>query len=214
MELSGAFAVCRREFGRASAQQLEGLRTLMAGASLSGSTLQPVTAPGVSNGDGGNDTSQRGSGKPGGPDSRGPAIAGQQQSQQSQLSTQPLCTATTSTNTATSSGLYEPVQPLLPLPATATGPAELLAMMAAVLAYYGLSCRRLSDTAAMAVSHHLVTAFSARFRSRLTSVMLGLPGDAVAGMLVEDGACAAQRATLQERKDLLEHALRVMRAAG
>lgn len=38
-------------------------------------------------------------------------------------------------------------------------------MMAAALAYYALSCRRLSDTVSMSVMHHLVSAFTARFRS-------------------------------------------------
>lgn len=50
-------------------------------------------------------------------------------------------------------------------------------------------------------------------RSRLSTALLNLSSDAVASMLVEDEASAARRASLTARKDMLEAAMKVMRAA-
>lgn len=50
-------------------------------------------------------------------------------------------------------------------------------------------------------------------RSRLATALLNLSSDSVASMLVEDEASAARRASLKARKDMLEQAMKVMRAA-
>lgn len=151
MELSGTlFAVSRREFSRASNQHLEGLRMLLstsftgaAAVGSTGSTPQgsPVmeaagSTPAAHSGDGSNSNSRL----------MPLAVSGQMHA-----------------------GLYDAALAsqgiVLPaIPATATGTPELLSMMAAVLTYYSLACRRLSDTVSMSIMHHLVTAFTTRFR--------------------------------------------------
>jgi hypothetical protein len=50
-------------------------------------------------------------------------------------------------------------------------------------------------------------------RSRLATALLNLSSESVASMLVEDEASAARRASLTARKDMLEQAMKVMRAA-
>lgn len=111
-------------------------------------------------------------------------------------------------------GLYDPGVTLSPIPATATGPAELLSMMAVVLTYYGISVRRLTDTVSMSIMHHLINSFTKQFRSRLASKLLSLSADSVGALLVEDAQSAAKRAALKGQKDMLEQALKVMRAAA
>jgi hypothetical protein len=144
MEMSGTlFAVSRREFSRASNQHLEGLRMLLAtsftAAASSGSTPQgsPVT------------------------ETAGTAPAGN--------SCDPNRLLPVAVSGQMHAGLYDTALAnqgiVLPaIPATATGTPELLSMMAASLTYYSLACRRLSDTVSMSVMHHLVTAFTTRFR--------------------------------------------------
>lgn len=150
MELSGTlFAVSRREFSRASNQHLEGLRMLLATSFTAGSTANspqgsPVTeaggnpATGSSNGSSGPVASTR----------MLPAVAMSGQMHAGLYDT-----------ALASQGIVLP-----PIPATATGTPELLSMMAAALTYYCLACRRLSDTVSMSIMHHLVTAFTTRFR--------------------------------------------------
>lgn len=114
------------------------------------------------------------------------------------------------------SRLYEPAPGavLSAIPATATGPSELLSMMAVVLTYYGISTRRLSDTVSLSVIHHLVNSFTSKFRARLAAQLLSLPAASVAAMLVEDAASAARRGALASQRDMLEQALKVIRAAA
>lgn len=50
-------------------------------------------------------------------------------------------------------------------------------------------------------------------RSRLATALLNLSSESVGSMLVEDEASAARRASLTARKDMLEQAMKVMRAA-
>lgn len=50
-------------------------------------------------------------------------------------------------------------------------------------------------------------------RSRLATALLSLSSESVAAMLVEDEQSAARRAALTARRDLLEQAMKVMRAA-
>jgi hypothetical protein len=50
-------------------------------------------------------------------------------------------------------------------------------------------------------------------RSRLAAALLSLSSESVASLLVEDEASAARRASLTARRDMLEAALKVMRAA-
>jgi hypothetical protein len=195
MELSGAFAVCRREFSRASNQHLEGLRTLItaAGSSPAAQPGNAAAADGAAAGEraakasGGSSikrrtTSEHGAG----------AVGSQQQV----------------------AGLYEPPTLLAPIPATATGPGELLSMMSVVLTYFGISCRRLADTVSMSIMHHLIGSFNSKFRARLAGQLLSLSSEAVGALLVEEPACAARRAALKQKKDLLEQAMKLMRAAG
>lgn len=140
MEMSGTlFAVGRREFSRASSQHLEGLRML-----LSSSTAAP-SVPATST-------------------MQGHAAAADLNGLRSSTLT-PMTAAQGQMHT----GLYDAALVnqgivLPPIPATATGTPELLSMMAAALSYYALACRRLSDTVSMSVMHHLVTAFTTRFR--------------------------------------------------
>jgi hypothetical protein len=188
MELSGAFAVCRREFSRASNQHLEGLRTLITAAG-SNPALQPGTAAAA-------DTPAA---------AEGAAKAGSSSIKRwgnSESGTQQV------------SGLYEPPTLLAPIPATATGPGELLSMMSVVLTYFGISCRRLADTVSMSIMHHLIGSFNSKFRARLAGQLLSLSSEAVGALLVEEPACAARRAALKQKKDLLEQAMKLMRAAG
>jgi len=139
MEMSGTlFAVGRREFSRASSQHLEGLRMLLS----SSTAAPPVPATGTTQGHAAADTNGLRS------------------------STLTLMTAAQG---QMHTGLYDAALAsqgivLPPIPATATGTPELLSMMAAALSYYALACRRLSDTVSMSVMHHLVTAFTTRFR--------------------------------------------------
>jgi hypothetical protein len=149
MEMSGTlFAVSRREFARASSQHLEGLRMLLA-TSFAG----PAAAAGSAS-----STPQA---SPGG-DAAGSMHTGGDGSSSSKL-------GPVAASGQTHAGLYDAALAsqgiVLPaIPATATGTPELLSMMAAALTYYSLACRRLSDTVSMAVMHHLVTAFTTRFR--------------------------------------------------
>jgi hypothetical protein len=186
MELSGAFAVCRREFSRASNQHLEGLRTLITAA---GSNLQPGTAAAADAPAAAEGAAKAGSGSI---KRRGNSESGTQQV----------------------SGLYEPPTLLAPIPATATGPGKLLSMMSVVLTYFGISCRRLADTVSMSIMHHLIGSFNSKFRARLAGQLLSLSSEAVGALLVEEPACAARRAALKQKKDLLEQAMKLMRAAG
>lgn len=152
MELSGTlFAVSRREFSRASNQHLEGLRMLLATSFTAGSTAtspqgSPVTEaggiPAPAHG------SSDGSNGPAASTRMLPAVAMSGQMHAGLYDT-----------ALASQGIVLP-----PIPATATGTPELLSMMAAALTYYSLACRRLSDTVSMSIMHHLVTAFTTRFR--------------------------------------------------
>jgi hypothetical protein len=148
MEMSGTlFAVSRREFARASSQHLEGLRMLLAtsftgAAAAAGSASSTPQASPTGDAAGSSHTGGNGSSSKLGP----VAASGQMHA-----------------------GLYDAALAsqgiVLPaIPATATGTPELLSMMAAALTYYSLACRRLSDTVSMAIMHHLVTAFTTRFR--------------------------------------------------
>lgn len=150
MELSGTlFAVSRREFSRASSQHLESLRMLLA-SNFSSSAVPAIG--GASSGSCATHTH---------PD----ALSSEHATVRSSTSSHPALPAAASGH----AGLYDRALAnqgivLPPIPATATGTPELLSMMAAALTYYSLACRRLSDTVSMSIMHHLVTAFTTRFR--------------------------------------------------
>lgn len=149
MELSGTlFAVSRREFSRASSQHLEGLRMLLATSFTGPSCASTAASPAA------------------GSNSQGDAAAGAPAGDAAGNNPRLLPVAVSGQMHA---GLYDAALAsqgiVLPaIPATATGTPELLSMMAAALTYYSLACRRLSDTVSMSVMHHLVTAFTTRFR--------------------------------------------------
>jgi hypothetical protein len=153
MELSGTlFAVSRREFSRASNQHLEGLRMLLATSftAAAGSTgTSPQGSPVIETHHGSSGDGSSSSSGPGAGTTRVlPAVAMSGQMHAGLYDT-----------ALASQGIVLP-----PIPATATGTPELLSMMAAALTYYSLACRRLSDTVSMSIMHHLVTAFTTRFR--------------------------------------------------
>lgn len=155
MELSGTlFAVSRREFSRASSQHLEGLRMLLA-TSFSGPSANTAAS-----------TASTPQGSPLGEAAAAGTPAGGAGEPAGHNPSRLLPVAVSGQMHA---GLYDAALAsqgiVLPaVPATATGTPELLSMMAASLTYYSLACRRLSDTVSMSVMHHLVTAFTTRFR--------------------------------------------------
>lgn len=208
MELAGAFAVCRREFSRASNQHLEGLRTLISAASTNSALLAG------SNGSSNSAITPAGDGSSGADASKAGSYFAADGGSRKRLSEAASSAAAAGIALPQTAGLYEPPTLLAPIPATATGPGELLSMMAVVLTYFGISCRRLADTVSMSIMHHLISSFNSKFRARLAAQLLSLTTEAVAGLLVEDAACAARRAALKQKKDLLEQAMRLMRAAG
>lgn len=188
---------CRREFSRSSNQHLEGLKSLLATAASS------AHAPSAAAADSTSSTAE----------SRSIAAVGSNSSNRRRAAAEQLHTGAMPAHQQTA-GLYEPGVALSPVPATATGPAELLSMMAVVLTYYGISVRRLTDSVSMSIMHHLIDSFNKQFRSRLASKLLSLSSDAVSALLVEDAQSAARRAALKGQKDMLEQALKVMRAAA
>lgn len=151
MEMSGTlFAVSRREFSRASSQHLEGLRMLLATSFSGPSPCSSLQDSPIGEAAGAGMSTPAGSSSEGSASNRPKllpvAVSGQMHA-----------------------GLYDAALAsqgivLGPIPATATGTPELLSMMAAALTYYSLACRRLSDTVSMSIMHHLVTAFTTRFR--------------------------------------------------
>lgn len=162
MEMSGTlFAVSRREFSRASSQHLEGLRMLLA-ANLSGASAVPtVSSPAGSNTGGSTPPRSPAAGAGAADHGMGGGGGG--------YSPNPTQMSLVGAHGQVHTGLYDAALAsqgivLPPIPATATGTPELLSMMAAALTYYALACRRLSDTVSMSIMHHLVTAFTTRFR--------------------------------------------------
>jgi len=198
MEWSGAFAVARREFSKTSAQHLEGLKTLLA----SGGSLAPS-----------NDVRSAAAGKAGQLVTQSSGRSRFTAEQQGGAAGHGGFVTVGGVGPAAASGLYETGAALGSLPATSTGPAELLSMMAAVLTYYGISCRRLADTVSLAVMHHLVNSFINKLRPRLAAELLALSPTAVGSLLVEDSQSAAKRAALTNQKEVLEQAMKVIRAA-
>jgi hypothetical protein len=114
---------------------------------------------------------------------------------------------------ASSSGLAQQQQQQQGLSASGTSTGELLSLMAACLAYWGLSYRRLADVVPLLVSHHLVTGVTRELRGRLAGALLGAGAGeaALAALLAEEPGAAAQRAALEGRVALLEKAVGLLR---
>lgn len=209
MELSGSFTVNRREFEKSSQQHLNALRLAWAGEASGHAAIQ--------NGGGdksNNKTKQQHRHQPS--DQIPAAVAAAAALQSNVTAAAQMLNTVALLSSSDGSGMDQLVPPasLRRLPASATAPDQLLSMMATTLTYFTVSCHRISDGVPLHIMYYLVNGFTSNFRAALGQELLALTSDQIVALLAEDGTLASRRAALVGQKNILEKALRTLRAVA